>query len=355
MTSAGEGLRRVSRGAQFTAAAMLAAGFACLPFAGCGQPPLVVHRFGGPTMGSTYEVKFVGSVALANVRAVVEEQLRRHDAAFSKWRTDSEIVRCNQHRSTEPFPVSPLFAGVLAQALALAEATEGAFDPTVEPLLACYRAAKARPQEPLDEAAFAAAREQVGYRLVSLQDGAVVKQRPEVQLDLDGIVAGACADAIAVRLDALGVPGFYLEITGEVFCRGEKAPGLPWIIGVVDPAADVPGAELTLSEVPLRDRSLCTSGDYRNALVVDGRRLHHIFDPRTGQPAGHGVVSVSVLAEQAAVADALGTALLVLGDEQGAALLARLSGFGPVQALFLSAEPGGGLRRSDWRWPASAR
>jgi thiamine biosynthesis lipoprotein len=322
---------------------------------GCSKPPVVVHRFGGPTMGSTYEVKFVGAVPMDSVRAVVEAELRRHDEAFSKWRPDSEILRCNQHRSTEPFPVSPLFASVLALALRLAEATGGAFDPTVEPLLACYRAAKAKPHEPLDEAAFAAARELVGYRMVSVQDGVLRKQRPEVQLDLDGIVAGACADAIAVRLDALGVPAFYLEITGEVYCRGEKAPGLPWIIGVVDPAADVPGAALTLSEVPLRDRSLCTSGDYRNALVVDGRRLHHIFDPRTGQPAEHGVVSVSVLAEQAAVADALGTALLVLGDQHGAALLGGMTGFGPLQALFLSADADGGLRRSDYRWPAAPR
>ena len=313
------------------------------------------QRFGGATMGSTYEVKFFGAQPAAAVRAVVEEELAACDLAFSKWRPDSEISRLNQTAGTAPFPVSARFAKVLELALELAAATGGAFDPTVQPLAEVYRRAKKDPAHRLDEAELDAAKRRVDFRRVSVRDGAVHRAQADVQLDLDGLVAGACADAIAVRLEALGVKSFYLEITGEVFCRGEKAPGVPWIIGVVDPTSDGGGEEATVSELPLRDRALCTSGDYRNAMVANGKLVHHVFDPRTGRSADHGVVSVSVLADSAAVADALGTALMVLGDEAGAQVLGKLTGYGTLQALFLVANAEGVLRRVEVGWPAAGR
>lgn len=305
-------------------------------------------------MGSSYEVKFVGPQSVDAVRKVVEKELAAVDLAFSKWREDSEISRCNRQASTAPFAVSERFAKVLQQALELAGATDGAFDPTVQPLLAIYRKAKQDPAHHLDEQELQAARERVDYRRVSVRDGAVHRARVDVQLDLDGLVAGACADAIAAELDALGVPAFYLEITGEVFCRGEKAPGVPWVIGVIDPTSDAQGETDTVSELPLRDRSLCTSGDYRNGLVADGKFFHHVFDPRTGRSTDHGVVSVSVLADRAVVADGLGTALMVLGPEAGAKLLPELKQYGALQALFLVANGDGSLRRVEVGWPAAA-
>ncbi|MBX3462300.1 MAG: FAD:protein FMN transferase [Planctomycetes bacterium] len=318
--------------------------------AACGGPPRV-QQFGGPTMGSSYEVKFVGAAPLASVRAAVEHELARFDLAFSQWREDSEIARCNLHASTAPFPVSPLFAEVLDLSLRLAAATGGAFDPTVKPLSDRYRAAKREPGRPLDPAALAALRAHVGHGLVEVRDGAVHKRRAEVQIDLDGIVAGACADAIAARLHALGVHDFFLQITGEVLAHGEKAPGVPWVAGIVDPAADLAGGEAAIRSLPLRDLSLCTSGDYRNAVRVGDEIVHHVFDPRTGANARHRVVSVSVLAPSAAVADAVGTALLVAGDEAAAAVWPALQGFGVVGALFLVGDAAGGLRPVGLSWP----
>src|SRR5262245_19620471 len=157
---------------------------ALLP-AACGE----VHEFGGPTMGSTYEVKFVGDVSLARVRAAVEAELASFDLTFSNWREDSEIARCNRHASTQPFAASGRFLAVLQQALDVAAATEGAFDPTVKPLSDLYRKAQRDPQHRFDERAAAAARERVGWQNVEVRDGAVHKQRPDVELDLDGIVA----------------------------------------------------------------------------------------------------------------------------------------------------------------------
>ena len=206
--------------------------------AACEQEQPQVRSFSGPTMGSTYEVKFVGTARQAGgVQEAVEQELGAFDAAFSNWRDDSEIARINAHASTEPIEVSGRFADVLQLALRLAAATDGAFDPTLKPLSDVYRAAKKDPGQGLSDDAVAAARERVGYRLVSLEGRQLRKARADVQLDLDGLVAGAAADAIAARLRDGGVPSFYLQITGEVYCAGSKPGGQPWRIGVVDPSS----------------------------------------------------------------------------------------------------------------------
>lgn len=319
--------------------------------AACDRAAPAVHRFAGPTMGSTYEVKYVAPAPRADVRLVVDAELAAADLAFSNWRDDSEIARCNRHRDTTPFPASPRFLGALRLALDLAEQTDGAFDPTVKPLSDVYRKAKADPAHRLDPAALAAARAHVGFRAVSIQDGAVCKQDPDLQLDLDGIVAGLCCDAIAARLLASGVDSFYLEITGEVLCRGEKAPGQPWRIGVADPGSDRAGGNEVLTSVPLRDAALCTSGDYRNAILVEGRVVHHIFDPRTGDNPRHDIVSVSVLAPSAGLADGLGTALLVTGLEGAERVLAKFGKTGPIGLLFVRLLPDGRFEQARFAWP----
>jgi len=330
----------------------------CLPFwcalAACDAPPSTVQQFGGPTMGSTYEVMFVGEASLAAVRQHVEGELAAFDATFSQWRTDSEIARVNAHASTAPLPVSERFAAVLRQALDVAAATDGAFDPTVKPLTDLYRAAKRDPSRRLDPAALDAAKARVGWRAVGLRDRSLEKARPDVQIDLDGIVAGACADAIAARLAPLRLQGLYLEITGEVLCRGDKGSLGPWRIGVVDPESAAAAVdEPVIRTVVLRDAALCTSGDYRNAIVQDGVFVHHVFDPRTGRNPARAVASASVLAPSAAFADAFGTAFLVLGDEAVPACWPRLQQFGLQGALLLMPNERGvpGLRPLEITWP----
>ncbi len=302
-------------------------------------------------MGSSYEIKYVGARPVSAVRAVVEAELAAFDLAFSNWRPDSEIAKCNRHASTAPFAVSARFAAVLQLALDIAAATGGAYDPTVKPLSDLYRRAKQDPGALPDAAALDAARARVDFRAVTVRDGAVVKQRPDVELDLDGIVAGAVADSIAGRLTELGITSFFLQITGEILARGEKAPGVPWVVGVVDPSSDLVGGDLPLISLPLVDRSLCTSGDYRNAIAVAGHHMHHVFDPRTGRSTDNGVVSASVLADSAAVADALGTALMVLGPDQARSVQPQLQRFGPLGLLLLRADGDGGWLEDRVGWP----
>jgi len=307
----------------------------------------------GETMGSTFEIKLSGTVPTADMIQAVHDELEAFDEAFSNWRDDSEIARVNATASTAPIDVSARFAAVLAQALQVAAATDGAFDPTLKPLSDVYRAAKQNPEEGLEPAALDAAKQRVDFRLVSLVDGKLVKQRADVQLDLDGLVAGAAADAIAARLSALGAESFYIEVTGEVLCRGSKRDG-PWRIGVTDPDSDVSGGQRAVRTVALTDRALCSSGDYRNAAVVDGKVVHHVFDPRTARNPTHDIVSASVLAESCAVADALGTALMVMGEDEARERWPALQALGVDGALLLKPGADGAWQQVEIDWPSDS-
>ncbi|MEC8652970.1 MAG: FAD:protein FMN transferase [Planctomycetota bacterium] len=320
--------------------------------ASCSGEPERVHAFSGPTMGSTYELKVVGTAKKAGAaRNVVELELQTLDLAFSNWRDDSEIAKVNAHRSVAPIEVSERFAAVLQTALRVAAATDGAFDPTVKPLSDLYRSAKAAPDEPLAEAALAEAAALVDHRLVTVDGLQLVKARPDVQLDLDGIVAGAAADRIGAHLESLGVTSFYLQITGEVLCRGCKPDGSPWRIGVVDPTSSE-GDQAAVVALPLRDAALCSSGDYRNQAVVDGAVMHHVFDPRTGRNPAHRVVSASVLASSCAVADALGTARMVLSPDERDEAWPGMKQLGATGALLLLPGADGGWNKVELEWPS---
>src|SRR5262245_197246 len=288
-------------------------------------------------MGSSWTLKCHGGADGERVRALVEQQLAAVDATFSTWRAGSELAAFNAHASTAPFRASALLRAAVAQALDVARATEGAFDPTVKPLSDLYRAQQAGGPVPT-AAALAQARERVGWRHLRVDGETLQKTTPDLALDLDGIASGFAADRLAMALRDLGVRDFMLDLTGEVLCRGTRPDGAPWCIGIVDPQHAVPGAERSLFAVPLADRALCTSSEHHEVASDGG--LTHVFDPRTGRNPVHGIVSVSVLARSCALADGLATALLVLGPDGASAALQRCGEDG-VGAWFVVVAPDG--------------
>lgn len=296
-----------------------------------------VQIYAGKTMGSTFAVKWHGGPDAGAIRAIVDDELAVADSTFSQWRDDSEIQRFNRHYSTAPFAASERLRAAVAIALQVAVATDGAFDPTVKPIVDLFRAQQAdhsaRAAKP-SEAALAAAREQVGYAKLKVIGETLKKDAPSLMIDLDGLVAGFVADRLGSRLSQVFVKGYLLEITGEVLAHGQKPDGAPWLGGIVDPLRSEPLHERALVTVPLRERALCTSGVYRNFIEQNGVITSHIFDPRTGKNATHGVVSVSVLANSCALADAFGTALLVLGPDAAWLAIARCAE--PSMGAFLS-------------------
>ena len=145
------------------------------------------------------------------------------------------------------------------------------------------------------------------------------KSRPAVQSDLSALAKGYAVDRVAVLLDSGGdvIEGYLVEVGGEVRTRGRNEDGRPWRVGIERPVDGPPSIQRVLE---LTDAALATSGDYRNFFEHEGRRYSHTIDPRTGYPVDHGLASVSVVADSCVRADALATALEVLGPEEGFAL-----------------------------------
>jgi thiamine biosynthesis lipoprotein len=164
----------------------------------------------------------------------------------------------------------------------------------------------------------------VGFDRIRLDpSGTISKTDPAVTLDLASIAKGYGVDAIARLLGDEGFDHFLVEIGGEVYARGRRKDGKPWRVGINRPDRQAAFNDV-YQAVPLTDRAMATSGDYRIFFQVDGQSYSHILDPRTGRPVTNGVVSATVVADNCTVADGLATALMVMGPEKGVALVNRL-------------------------------
>jgi thiamine biosynthesis lipoprotein len=176
----------------------------------------------------------------------------------------------------------------------------------------------------------AEARRHVGYRMleVRLTPPGLRKTDPMVDVDLSAIAKGYAAELVGRRLDALGATDYLISVGGEMRARGLSPLNQPWRVGIETPT---PGVRRVLYRVELRSGSLSTSGDYRNFFEKDGRRYSHEIDPATGEPATKAPASVTVADASGAYADAMATALMVLGPDDGFALALKLD----LPALFV--------------------
>lgn len=276
-------------------------------------------------MGTHYTVKINGAakketVDLAGAR--IADTLASIDGMMSTYKPDSELSRFNQFQSTEPFKASPEMIEIFQLAREVSEATGGAFDITVGPLVNAWGFGPEKRTAAPSDAEIAALLPRVGYQMVSIDVAASTlrKDRPDIYCDLSGIAQGYAADKIAAALDELGIENYMIDISGEFRVRGTNDSGQPWQIAIERPDAPERTAQLV---VPLSNVSLATSGDYRNYREENGVRLCHEIDPATGRPVQHKLASASIVIDRCALADAYATALMVLGPEKALALAER--------------------------------
>ena len=280
----------------------------------------------GPTMGTWYTVKVAtlpSGLSQDDLEREVEDRLEEINRLMSTYDPDSELSRFNRHEGDTWFPVSPETAAVVSAGQALSEATDGAFDITVGPLVNLWNfGPNPQPDRLPSDREIQETRARVGFRHLQVREDspALRKAGAEIYVDLSGIAKGYGVDRIAELLDGHGIPSYMVEIGGEVRTRGRKPNGEPWRIGIEKPVTD---ERVVARVVELVDRSLATSGDYRNYFEVQGRRYSHEIDPQTGRPVEHTLASVSVLAEDCMTADAAATAIMVMGPERGLAYARR--------------------------------
>ncbi len=316
--------------ARIAAHAALAA--ICLGLTACGEPAPDVRIYSGATMGTTYRVSIADEHADDETVAItIEAELDEVNRRMSTWLDDSELSRFNASASTDWQPVSASLCELIERALEISADTDGAFDVTVLPLVDLWGfGAQGGVAELPSTDAVAAVHRRTGYSKLAADCGAPAlrKTRGDLEVDLSAIAKGYGVDRVAERLDGLGFENYLVEVGGELRVRGAKAGGTPWRIGLERPEVGISAVQTGLE---LSDTGVATSGDYRNYYEVDGERYSHTIDPTTGAPVRHTTASVTVLAPLAVEADALATALLVMGAEEGLSF-AEARG---IAALFL--------------------
>ena len=280
------------------------------------------HMIGGPAFGSWWRAVLPSATNMQEATAAIEVVVSSVDNTMSPFKKSSEISRLNAAKDTNWHSVSDEVGKVITEGLRIARLTDGAFDPTVGPIVGRYGFG------PITGTSFA------GYQSIQLGEGKLRKTVPEGSLDLCGIAKGHALDRMADVLTTRGLNSFLLEAGGEVLARGFHPDGREWRAAVETPGRNPRSFQRI---VKLYGMALATSGDTINGGQEGGVSFNHIINPHTELPISNGVAQVSVIADTAVEADALATALMVMGSEQGLAFAAQ-SG---IAAMFLMHTPSG--------------
>lgn len=273
----------------------------------------------GETMGTTWAVKLAAAdqSTADELRAQVQAELDAIDLRMSTYRPDSELSRLNAAAAGEHV-VSDELGFVLELAARVWEGTDGAFDPTVGPLVDAWGFGPVDVEAAPSQADIDALRAGIGFGRLRLGSTKIEKPDAALRVDLSAIAKGYAVDQVAEYLDGVAVAHYMVEVGGEVRTHGQGPSG-GWRIGIEEPATDAAAQRSVHRVVELSgsSRAMATSGDYRNYREHAGVRVSHTIDPRTGRPIAHTLASVSVVHESCALADAWATGLNVLGPEQG--------------------------------------
>lgn len=302
---------------------------------GCASS-LGTQLLSGESMGSSWSLRYVGADAsIENVRSVVQARLDLVDRQMSTWKADSDLSRFNIAAAGTWIDWPPELFKVVEASLKLASDTNGAYDPTVGPLVDLWGFGPAGSRrEPPDAASIDAMRERIGWNRVTLDASRQrALQAGDVHLDLSSIAPGFALDLIGEYLESQGITNYLIEVGGELRGRGRRPDARDWQVAIQRPLDNdsIDGSVTPEQVIGLHDASLGSSGDYRHFFEDGGRRYAHRIDPRTGYPLENDVASVTVMAKLGIDADPLATALSVLGVDEGLAYANRQG----IAALFI--------------------
>lgn len=291
-----------------------------LIFLSCSPAQVQESHLTGPTMGTTYNVKFVpiDGVDEKKIKQQIDHLLIKINQLMSTYINDSELSQFNQWNSTEPFPMSPQTIDVLNEAQRLGDMSSGLLDVTVGPLVNLWGfGPQSRPEKIPSDELIQATQQLIGLNKLTIGPTWASKAIPNLYVDLSTIAKGYAVDQVAELLQTHKIHNFLVEIGGEMRVSGIKATGITWKIAIEKPEAEQRAVQEIIS---IGDNAVATSGDYRIYYEQDGVRYSHLINPNTGYPITHNVVSVTVIHPSSMTADGLATALIVMGKDKALAL-----------------------------------
>jgi thiamine biosynthesis lipoprotein len=326
-----------------------------------GLPPAGsrLEQLAGGTMGTSWSARFMLPPGVAaDLQGALEHELDQIVAQMSHWAPDSLLSTYNAAPAGSWHVLPPQFYDVIDYALQVAQDSGGAYDPAAGDIVELWGfgpgigASKRYDQagfyapSPAAVADLLARRAPAHVRVTLERARRRLLQPGGVVLDLSAVAKGYAVDRLALCLEQHGVRHYLIEIGGELRGAGVKGDGQPWWVEVegVPDAAQFRGADGNASPVvALHGLAIATSGDYRRYFQQARRRVPHTLDPRTGQPIANGLASVTVLAPTCMQADALSTALTVLGPLAGMAFAEARK----LAVRFLLRSDDGGLAESS--------
>jgi FAD:protein FMN transferase len=278
---------------------------------------------------AAYTTPTLDEAALREKLGKALAEIKRLETLMTTWREDSEISRINAAAGKAAVPVSLETLAVIEKSVWMSERSEGVFDITFEAMHGLWRFDQDLQEKIPPRAKVDAARRLIDWRQIAIDRAArtVKLGKPRMRMSLGGIAKGYAVDAAARVLREEGLLAFFVQAGGDLFVQGRKPDGSAFRVGVRDPRGRDHNDWFAMLEVV--DHAFSTAGDYERSFIKDGKRYHHIIDPRTGYPAT-ACRSVTIWAKDAFTADAIDDAVFILGPDKGMKLVESIEDAGAV-------------------------
>ncbi len=291
-------------------------------------------NYSGYTQGTTFSITIYGETNPDELQQDIDSLLYVINRTASLYDSNSIISRFNRN---EPVTFNDHFLSILNRSQEISEATEGAFDITTGPLVKAWGFRQKKgllpPPRQVDSLLV-----HTGFHMIEIMGDEIRKSNPLVQIDLNAIAQGYTVDLLASFLESKNFHHYLIDIGGEIRAGGLKPGGKKWIIAIEKPAENDSAAQSVQQTLAIVNKSIATSGNYRNYFVSDGIKYAHTINPKTGYPTHHSLLSVSVIATDCTSADAYATAFMVMGLER---TLTFLKSHPEIDAFLIFSQPDG--------------
>lgn len=319
--------------------------FMLLLFVSCKEKQATYVEDRGEVFHTTYSIKYKYTHSL---KPEIEAELAKFDDSLNPFKPTSIISKVNNN---EEVVLDSFFINVFNRSQEVSGVSDGLFDITVSPLINAWGFGFKNIDNVTAEMVDSL-KAIVGYDKIQVENGRVIKSDPRVQINTSAIAKGYSTDVIADLLESYGVTDYMIEIGGEVTAKGVNDKGECWHIGIDKPIDDKAPVHRELQTIiKLCDKSMATSGNYRNFYVKDGKRYAHTINPKTGYPAESNILSATVIADDCMTADAYATVfmladtatirsialqeklsyLLILDSEDNRSVIVKSTGFDKYQ------------------------
>ncbi len=287
----------------------------------------------GKIYGTFYNIQYESPYG-KNLQIEIEAELHNLTMSFSTFEKESVISKVN---TNEEVLLDHYFINCFEKAQEVSQTTNGAFDISVAPLVNAWGFGF-KHKELITSKLIDSLLLITGFEKVKLENNTIIKEFPEMMLDMSAIAKGYTCDLIGNLLAQKGCKNFLVEIGGEVVAKGVNKKGKSWTIGISKPDDNAFFANQQLQAIiGLQNKAMATSGNYRNFYVENGKKYAHTIDPKSGYPVQHSLLSATVLADDCQTADAYATAFMVMGLEQSILLSQQIPG---IEVYFIYSENG---------------